>query len=307
MIDVSIIYVNYKTAALVLDSLRSVRERTRGVAYEVIVVDNDSGDDSERLLREAFPEVRYRQAGANLGFGRANNLGVEMARGEFVFFLNPDTMLQNDAITALVDFLRAHPEAGACGGNLADGEGRPTFSLNRNDFTVAQEFLSIFYLRPPLWKAPQSHFYNFTGKPLRVRSIIGADLMVRKSVLDRIGAFDPAFFMNGEDIELCHRIIRFGYAIYSVPDARITHLEGRAPYVKMSRLLLLYEGNYMLFYKLYSLAAARRLCRVIRMKCRLRYWLFLGLGNKRKQDYWREKGEVNERAWLNFEEKIKCL
>ncbi|WP_455620675.1 glycosyltransferase family 2 protein [Parabacteroides sp.] len=299
-IDVSIIYVNYKTASLVLDSIHSVKEKTQGVSYEVIVVDNASEDGSEVLVTTQYPEVRYVQAGANLGFGRANNLGVAEAKGEYILFLNPDTLLENDAVSILYDFLREHQEVGACGGNLVDGECRPTFSLNRVDFTLIQEFLSIFYLRPFLWKERKSFFYNFSDKPLEVRSIIGADLMVRRSLIDRIGAFDPDFFMNGEDIELCYRIIRSGHKVYSVPDARIVHLEGKSSYIKVSRLQLLYEGNYRLFSKIYSFAHARKLFHIIQWKCRLRYLLFKCLGNKEKQTYWKTKREVNEMAWSNF-------
>lgn len=299
-VDVSIIYVNYKTASLIVDSIRSVKEKTQGVSYEVIVVDNDSEDDSEALILAAYPEVCYVRAGMNLGFGKANNLGVGKAKGEYVLFLNPDTLLVNDAITVLCDFLRTHEEAGVCGGNLVDGEYRPTFSLNRVDFSLTQEFLSIFYLRPFLWKARKSSFYNFTEKPLEVRSVIGADLMMRRSLIDKIGAFDPDFFMNGEDIELCYRVIRSGYKVYSVPDARIIHLEGKSSYIKVSRLQLLYEGNYRLFDKIYSFSHARKLYRLIRLKCKLRYLLFRCLGNRDKQTYWKTKGEVNERAWSLF-------
>jgi GT2 family glycosyltransferase len=304
-IKVSVIYVNYKTISLILDSIQSIKEKVQNVSYEIIVVDNSSGDNAEEILSSNYPEVRFIQAGQNLGFGRANNLGVDIAKGEVVLFLNPDTLLENDAISEMYFFLKENQQVGACGGNLVDMDGNPTFSLNRFDFSLFQEFLSIFYLKLIPFTASKSIFYNFESKPLSVRSIIGADLMVRMNLIKKIGAFDSDFFMNGEDIEFCYRILQTGNKIYSIPTAKIIHFEGKSSYIKISRLQLLYEGNYMLFKKLYSFKHAKCLYYLINFKSMFRYLIFKILGNKEKQEYWVTKKKVNISAWGNFMDKNK--
>ncbi|MBQ8530348.1 MAG: glycosyltransferase family 2 protein [Parabacteroides sp.] len=298
--NVSVVYVNYKTVSLILNSIESIKKHTNDISYEIIVVDNNSGDNSEKLLTSIYPEVVFIQAEENLGFGKANNLGVDVAKGEMVLFLNPDTLLENDAISEMYLFLKKNQLAGACGGNLVDIEGKPTFSLNRFDFSLFQEFLSIFYLRLIPLKASRSIFYNYESKPLSVRSIIGADLMVRMDLIKKIGAFDPDFFMNGEDIEFCYRILHTGYKIYSLPTAKIVHFEGRSSYIKNSRLQLLYEGNYMLFKKIYSFRHSKCLYYLIHFKSVFRRFIFKVLGNKEKQEYWNTKKNVNVQAWNNF-------
>ena len=113
--NVSVVYVNYKTVSLILNSIESIKKHTNDISYEIIVVDNNSGDNSEKLLTSIYPEVVFIQAEENLGFGKANNLGVDVAKGEMVLFLNPDTLLENDAISEMYLFLKKNQLAGACG------------------------------------------------------------------------------------------------------------------------------------------------------------------------------------------------
>lgn len=303
--DVSIIYVNYKTCDLLLNSIQSVREHTSGISYEIIVVDNHSEDASRERLLEQYPEVTYIQSEANVGFGRANNLGIKAARGQCVLFLNPDTLLINDAISLLFHYSQAHADVGACGGNLYDEEGNPASSFGRRFPSFTQEFLSIFYI--PAFRLPyyKSQFFNHTSRPLQVASIVGADLMVKKEVLNKVGGFDPVFFMNYEETELCHRIHTTGYKVYSVPEARITHLEGRASYIKQSRLFFLYEGQYIYFHKLYGEKGAKRIYELTQLRNNMRLFLFRLLGNQRKTDYWKMKSETNKEVFNRFITQLK--
>ena len=133
--NISIVYVNYKTARLILDSIKSVKEKTEDVDYEIIVVDNASGDGSLELIQKQYPEVICVQADENMGFGRANNLGMTYASGDCILFLNPDTILRNDAIDKLYAYLIEHPDVGACGGNLYDERGLPTTSFSTVSYT----------------------------------------------------------------------------------------------------------------------------------------------------------------------------
>ena len=302
--DVSIIYVNYKTAGLVIDSIRSVREQTTGVAYEILVVDNDSADGSVERIRQACPEAKLIEAGANLGFGRANNLGLEQASGETVLFLNPDTRLLNNAVRILYNYLKSNKKAGACGGNLVNADGGPNRSFGRSYPSFGEEFLSIFYLEPVYWRHSRSTAYNYTGRPLPVASIVGADLLVKRKVLEKTGGFSPDFFMYFEETELCRRIRKAGYRVVSVPDARIVHLEGKAPHVTASQMQHFFEGQYVFFSKRYGSWGPRALYGLLDLKCALRCWQFMLLGYADRLAYWRTKAAANRQVYRAYRENI---
>ena len=303
MRDVSIIYVNYKTADLILDSIRSVKEKTSGIDYEIIVVDNHSEDQSLERIQQAYPEVVALRAPENLGFGRANNLGLTVATGRCVFFLNPDTLLRNDAIGILYRYLAGSPDVAACGGNLFDAEEGPTTSFSRIYPSFFWELMSIFYVKPIVFPHSRSHCFNYTGKPLSVASIIGADLMVRREVLDRVGAFDPRFFMNYEETELCRRIRGAGGRIHALPEAQITHLEGKAAYPNQSRLSFLYEGQYIYFNKVYGYGGCLLIYGITQMKNYLRIFQFVLLMNRERLAYWKMKTRTNRQVWASIKKK----
>ena len=298
--DVSIIYVNYKTAQLIIDSICSVKQLTSGIEYEIIVVDNNSDDNSEELIHAVAPEVTYIRSKENIGFGRANNLAASLAKGDYIFFLNPDTILQNNAISVLVTYLTNNPTVGACGGNLVDEELSPANSFARFFPSYFEEVLNIFYLNRATWSASRSKNYNHTTSPLSVASIVGADLMIPRKVLDSVGWFDPDFFMNFEETELCFRIKKAGYAIISLPSAQIIHLEGKSSYISASRLERFFHGQYIFFFKRYGIRGAKRLNQIIQLKCTFRWWCFYMLKNKTKQDYWNTKREVNKKVYTQF-------
>ena len=301
--DVSIIYVNYKTAPLIIDSIRSVKEKTAGISYEIIVVDNDSGDDSLARIRSVFPEIACVQSAENIGFGRANNLGVQQAKGDYLFFLNPDTLVKNNAIELLYQFLRDNPSAGACGANLYDSEGKPTTSFSRKYPSFFWEVMAIAYIPPVCLSNRDSVFFNQAGRPLEAAAITGADLIVRRSVWEKVGGFDADFFMNYEETELCKRIRQYGHKIYAVPDAEIIHLEGRASYIKQSRLYFLYEGQYIYFNKVYGRSGCSLIYAITQLKSYIRILQFTLLQDKKRLAYWRMKLETNKRVWKAYKQK----
>lgn len=303
MMDVSIIYVNYKTHELILNSIQTVKGQTKNIDYEIIVVDNHSEDDSLSIIKSHYQEVICIQSSDNIGFGRANNLGLEVAQGKCIIFLNPDTLLLNNAIGILYQQLKSSSSVGACGGNLYDENNNPTHSLGRKFPSYMQEVLSIFYLPSFSLKAPKSYYFNFTNKPLEVAVITGADLMVKKSVLEETDAFDPDFFLNSEEVELCYRIKKAGYKIISFPNAKIIHLEGRSSYISQSRLHFLYEGTFIYFNKIFGKGGAKKIYRLTQLKNNIRIFQFTILRNIRKIDYWKMKRQTNKETFSYFCEK----
>lgn len=224
---VSIIIVNYHTADLIVDCVRSIHRHTRDVEYEVIVVDNASGDGLELTMSQAFGDrVRCIMLDRNVGFGQANNAGFEAATGDYLFCLNPDTLLLNNAVKALAQYLEQHPRAAACGGNLYDADMQPAYSFYRALPGIRYELYSLSANKLPKLLYCGNWCHNHTGRAIAVPCVTGADLMMRRDVVQLTGGFSREFFMYYEETDLCARIKALGFDIVSVPWARIMHLEG---------------------------------------------------------------------------------
>lgn len=223
--DVSVIIVNYHTCELTAACIDSVFDKTQGIDFEVLLIDNASTDGSyERFSQDS--RIRYYYQQENLGFGRANNIGIGQARGRNIFFLNSDTLLLNNAVKILSDYLDACPKVGACGGNLYTQDLQPNESFLRYRPSIYEELNQLLRDVPDRLRFGRNLSFNHTGQPLKVGYITGADLMVKSEVLQKTGNFDPRFFMYYEETELCHRICRQHYEIHSLPQARIIHLSG---------------------------------------------------------------------------------
>lgn len=233
--NVSIIIVSYNTRELLYSCLVSLFENTKNIDFEVIVIDNGSSDQSIEMVKRFFPGVNVIVLGENIGFGRANNEGIRMAQGRNVFLLNPDTVLLNNAVKILSDFLDQNPKVAVCGGNLYTGSQEPAHSYLMYLPALYSEIDQLFNGQLSKWRYKSNVSFNNSNSPLKVGYVTGADMMIRKSVLCEIGSFDPDFFMYFEESELTYRICKAGYDVMSVPDARIIHLEGQSHKLKESR------------------------------------------------------------------------
>jgi GT2 family glycosyltransferase len=225
--DLSIILVNYKTPHLIIDCLRSVAAHTEGVSYEVIIVDNESGDGSEAIVRAAYPEAQFPQVrwfdmGYNAGFSRANNRGIEHARGRTILLLNSDTLLRDNLIGRSVALLDAEPDVAAIGAMQINREGEVHHQMYRwfNDL-LRYSFLVPQGLQPWLKRQLPTPTY---ADPRQVDWLIGAYLMTRRRTIEAAGAMDEDFFLYGEDVEWSYRISKQGKLIL-IPDGYFVHLE----------------------------------------------------------------------------------
>lgn len=242
--DVSIIIINYKTPDLVIDCVKSIKEQTKDLLYEIIVVDNASNDGSAEILNgELAGDIKLIESGENLGFGKANNLGVEHAKGEYIFLLNSDTILINNAVKILHDYIINTKGVGVVGGNLysVDLKENSSFSLVFDDIDtlkkqsrwiyiikeiLSRQFRQRFYSDEQRRQYVYRHTFNHTDKPMEVGYIFGTDMMLSRSLYQEMKGFDPEFFMYAEEEELSWRIHQKGYKIVSVPMAKIIHLDG---------------------------------------------------------------------------------
>ena len=232
-IDVSIIFVNYHTSGLLAASITSILKWTSGLKYEIIVIDNNSEEDLKEELFKQIPLfteeiIKIKMLPSNIGFGKANNEGIKIAKGRNILFLNPDTLLVNNAIKLLSDFLDTSGSAGACGGNLVSQEFSPLFSFKRISPGILWEMDELLNALPQKVFFGKNRQFNYSEKPLSVKMISGADLMVKKRVLDQLGGFDNDFFLYYEDTDLCHRILKAGGELYNLPNVKIIHLESRS-------------------------------------------------------------------------------
>lgn len=217
--QLSIIIVNYKTPQLTYECIKSIKDKTCGLRYEIIVIDNDSGDGSVDYLKERLDDIILIEAPGNIGFGRANNMGVSAAHADTLLLLNSDTVIIDNSIKTLYDYLHEHPDTGACGGLLLNRDGSIGYSTSPQ-LTLGHYFRAYV---PRIKRIPTE---LYAKGPVEVGYVIGADMMVRREAFERAGGFDPDFFLYCEESELSFRIKKLGYRIMLVPAARIIHLEG---------------------------------------------------------------------------------
>ncbi len=228
----SIIIVNYNVRYFLEQALLSVQKASKNISSEVFVVDNNSVDDSVRMVTEKFPKVHLIANKDNPGFSKANNQAIRLAKGEYVLLLNPDTLVEEDTFEQCVAFMDAHPKAGALGVKMIDGSGNFLPESKRGLPTPMTAFYKTFGLSKLFPKSPTFNRYHLgfldKDKTHEVDVLAGAFMLLRKSVLDKIGLLDETFFMYGEDIDLSYRVTKAGYQNYYFADTTIIHYKGES-------------------------------------------------------------------------------
>lgn len=246
MTKLSVVIVNYNVKHFIEQCLFSVLKASENIACEVFVVDNNSVDGSVTLIQEKFPQVNLIVNKTNTGFSVANNQALKIAKGEYVLLLNPDTVVQEDTFSKILAFMDAHPEAGGLGVKMLDGQGNFAPESKRGLPTPEVAFYKMFGFARFFPKSKRFGKYHLSylseDELSEIDVMSGAFMLIRKTVLDKIGFLDETFFMYGEDIDLSYRIKKAGYKNYYFPDTQIIHYKGES--TKRSSL------NYVvIFYK----------------------------------------------------------
>ena len=252
----SVVIVNYNVKYYLEQCLESVRRASQGLQVEVFVVDNLSTDGSVPYLRERFPEVTFIENNENVGFARANNQAIRQSRGEYVLLLNPDTILCEDTLRRFVDFMDAHPEAGAAGAYMLHADGTFAPESRRG---LPTPFVAFCKMSGLTRLFPKSRLfgryymgYLDVNEVNRIEAISGACMMLRREALDRVGLLDEDFFMYGEDIDLSYRILQGGYHNYFLP-VRMLHYKGESTVKNSYRYVYtFYQAMRLFFRKHYS-------------------------------------------------------
>lgn len=247
--DVSVVIVNYNTKDLIIKCIESIYRETKDVDFEIIVVDNASIDDSTQYIKKHFPQVLIVQNDENLGFGKANNHGVNFATGRYLFFLNPDTIILNNAINVLFEFISSNSNIGVCGGNLFDEKYKP---IHSHRLFFPGFFQELNALLGGLLYSNMKDVYNPTKSSMEVAYITGADLMIRKDLFLKLKGFDEQFFMYYEETDLCFRVKKNGFKIVNLPLSNIIHLEGQSFNLKVTREQLYFDSRKKFLCKTYS-------------------------------------------------------
>ncbi|WP_263357918.1 glycosyltransferase family 2 protein [Acidicapsa ligni] len=311
MTNLSIILVNWNCLAFTEQCIASICAVAPKVDYEVIVVDNASADAPCQSLVEKYPWVKLILSAKNIGFGQANNLGVRHSSGKVLFFLNPDTVVLEDALRRMLCELSAAPQAGAIGCRLLNPDRTLQTSSVQRFPTVFNQFLALSWLQRkwpnlPLW-GKQALYYNGPRVIHEVDVVSGAAIMVRRNIFEEVGGFNPEYFMYAEEVELCYAIRRAGWKIMHSSDAKIIHFGGQSTkkrengFVDIAmrqsvyRFLCRTRGNfYARIYRFFLLISA--ILRLILLACMSPFSIILNFPVDR------ETNAITLRKWLRIAE-----
>lgn len=270
--DVSIILVNYNTKELTRDCLKSILDKTQGLNSEIFVVDNASSDGSCEMIEQEFSQIKLIKNSQNLGFGKANNIAIKQSNAKYIFLLNTDTILLNNAVKMFFDFMEKpeNSKVGCCGGNLYNQD--MSYQHTYSNFPT---FKKIIFEELWLHKVFKTYYRKNINiednKPLEevkdVGFIVGASLFLRKEALDKVGCFDEDFFFYGEETELIFRLIKNGYRATMIPETKIIHLGGASTSkTRLEKIIALRKSENLYFIKSYGKVYAFEV-RIMRFIC----------------------------------------
>ena len=230
--DVSVIIVNYNVRDFLQQSLVSLQKALKGIRSEIFVVDNASDDGSAEMVRKRFPRIRLIANTVNLGFAKANNLALKKARGKFLLLINPDTIVQEDTIRVMVEFLKTHPDVGLAGCKIMNPDGSFQPACRRGFPTPWVAFTRISGLSKLFPKTKIFGKYNLTylntEETYPVDAVSGSFMMLRHEMFVQVGGLDESYFMYGEDLDWCYRIRQAGWRIFYVHSTQIIHYKGES-------------------------------------------------------------------------------
>jgi GT2 family glycosyltransferase len=301
--QLSIIIVNWNTRDITRDCLRSVRQHAGPLAYEVVVVDNASSDGSAEMIRAEFPDVRLIANKTNLGFGRANNQAMRAARSRYFLLLNSDTVVFDDAIPRLVNFIATDSRIGIAGCKLLFEDRTLQASCSRFP-SIRVALLEDLMLYKFLPRRLQGELllggYWPHDRARDVDAVWGAAMLVRRQVFEQTGGFDERIFMYGEDLEWCMRVRDRGWRIAFTPEAAIVHLNHKSSEQKYGdeRVDLCHKRAYEIYRRRAGFAAMAllMLIKTFGALIRVGYFGLRATGKGRMRDYFSAQARIHSRS-----------
>lgn len=239
----SVIILNYNVRYFLELCLKSVLEATQSIDAEIIVIDNNSKDDSRDMVARLFPAVRWIQNTDNVGFSKANNQAVREASGDYLCILNPDTVVSEDTFTKLIQFAERKDDIGIVGCKLIDGTGNYLPESKRNVPYVSAAIKKMF-------GQSQDYYANHLSPedigPVDI--LVGAFMFVKRSVYNQIKGFDEDYFMYGEDIDISYKALKAGYQNFYYGDTTVIHYKGEST-LKDKKYAKRFYGAMQIFYR----------------------------------------------------------
>jgi O-antigen biosynthesis protein len=229
---VSIIIVNYNVRDFLHHALVSLQKAMKGIRGEIIVVDNASDDGSNEMVRRRFPTVQLIASKINLGFAKANNVGLNRARGKFLLLINPDTLVQEDTLRVMINFFQENPDVGLAGCKVLNPDGTFQLACRRSFPRPWVAFAKMVGLSGLFPSSRLLGRYNLTylspDETYELDAVSGSFMMVRREAYEQVGGLDEDFFMYGEDLDWCYRIQQAGWKNYYVHSTQIIHYKGES-------------------------------------------------------------------------------
>lgn len=258
--DLSIIIVPYKCKDKLDVTLEAVFASQTRYTYEVIMLDNDSQDGTEELVREKYlsqpniaAKTTFIQNGANLGFPKANNLGMQRAKGEYLLLLNPDTKVAPDTLEVMMNFMKSRPDVGIATCKLIKGNGELDWACRRS---FPDPWVSFFRLSGLSKLFPHNKTlaaYNLTYKSIddetEIDACVGAFMFISPQCLRATKSFDESFYMYGEDLDLCYRAKQAGFKVWYYPKTTTIHYKGQSSRKAPQRSLYAFHDAMWIYYK----------------------------------------------------------
>lgn len=277
--QLSVIIVNYNVRYFLELCLQSVQEGLEEIDSEIIVIDNNSKDDSCKMIFDNFPEVILIKNTKNVGFSKANNQGVAIARGEYVLILNPDTVVGKDTFTECLDFAKKQDNFGALGVKLIDGKGNFLPESKRGIPTPKASFHKLLGIKnQKKGKYYANHLKeNETGK---IDVLVGAFMLMKRSVYNEVKGFDERYFMYGEDIDLSYKILKKGYQNYYLGDVQVIHYKGESTINDVKYLRHFYKAMEIFYKEHFTVNALYDFM----MKIGIKFWYVLKFFRIKKQN-----------------------
>jgi len=304
MLDLSIIIVNWNAQDLLAKCLRCVESTVKNVSYEIIVIDNNSDDGSQEMIRRDFPQVKLIANTQNAGFATANNQGMKISQGRYFLLLNSDAFVENETIDQMVEFMDAHPEAGmsACQLLFEDRRLQPScysFPSLTTEFYTALQLDKLFAKNREFGKYLMT-YWDFSDIRA-VDTIMGAFMLVRKTAIDQVGMMDENFFMYSEETDWCYRFHKQDWKTLYNPHVQTVHLwGGSSKRMKVEMFLQLYRSKVQFFRKHYGALSAFFLKLILAFGCLLR----IGPG----LIYYRRSSDPNKRdKHVAFQKLLQAL
>ncbi len=249
----SIIIVNYNTGRLLKDCIASIYRETTILPFDIWVVDNSSTDASVSMIQQNFPQVNLIENKENVGFARANNQAIARCIGNYILLLNPDTLILQNALEKIVDFMDGHPTVGICGCKVLNEDGTLQLACRRSIPTSGVALFRLTGLSRLFPKSKIMAKYNLTyldpNEANEVDAVSGAFLMIRRKVVDNIGKLDERFFMYGEELDWCLRAKKAGWTVMYYPDAEIIHYKGECSKSNSRKAAFEFYRSMYLFHK----------------------------------------------------------